>query len=214
MCIHLLQLVSSLDRPLCSRGLALLAGTSVSICAEQILQAGIRLQACAALLYIGGGALGYILTRPFYPEGISRTFAIELAMKSSAFGYLLASQHFEDFAVRVPSAVSIVWMALVGSTMAVISRCLPPKSTTTMTGSATAGAAETADVSENSGPVGEASSAAERHQQQQRSPDTTDSSTTTTDCERAAQGLTINSCKRIIDHDCSSSSTTVSSYAH
>ena len=47
-------------------------------------------------------------------------------MKSSAFGFLLAKLHFADFAVRVPSAVSIVWMTLIGSTMAVACRFFPP----------------------------------------------------------------------------------------
>lgn len=51
--------------------------------------------------------------------------AIETSMKSSAFGFLLASLHFSDFMVRVPSAVSVVWMALAGSTMAVIWRGIP-----------------------------------------------------------------------------------------
>ena len=40
-------------------------------------------------------------------------------MKSSAFGFLLASLHFGAFNVRVPSAVSVVWMAIVGSVLAV-----------------------------------------------------------------------------------------------
>ena len=39
--------------------------------------------------------------------------------KSSAFGFLLASLHFGAFNVRVPSAVSVVWMAIVGSVLAV-----------------------------------------------------------------------------------------------
>ena len=46
-------------------------------------------------------------------------------MKSSAFGFLLAKLHFGDFLVRVPSAVSVVWMALVGSSLAVAFRYLP-----------------------------------------------------------------------------------------
>ena len=36
-----------------------------------------------------------------------------------------AKLHFDSFPVRVPSAVSVVWMALTGSTLAVIWRFLP-----------------------------------------------------------------------------------------
>ena len=47
-------------------------------------------------------------------------------MKSSAFGFLLASLHFPEFLVRVPSAVfSVVWMAVMGSMMAVVWRFIP-----------------------------------------------------------------------------------------
>lgn len=104
-----------------------LVGTSVAGCAAPILGAGLKLQAAAALLHGLGGAAGYLLTKPFYSEDVCRTFAIEFAMKSSAFGYLLASLHFADFAVRVPAAVSIVWMTLIGSSLAVASRFFPPK---------------------------------------------------------------------------------------
>ena len=48
-------------------------------------------------------------------------------MKSSAFGFLLAKLHFGAFAARVPSAVSVVWMALTGSSMAVAWRFMPVK---------------------------------------------------------------------------------------
>jgi len=90
------------------------------------LNAGFKLQAAAALLHALGGVAGYFVTKPFYAEDVCRTFAIEFAMKSSAFGYLLASLHFSDFAVRVPAAVSIVWMTLIGSSLAVASRFFPP----------------------------------------------------------------------------------------
>ena len=103
----------------------LLVGTSVAGCSTAILNAGFKLQAAAALLHGLGGVAGYFLTKPFYSEKISRTFAIEFAMKSSAFGFLLACLHFPEFAVRVPSAVSIVWMTLIGSSMAVASRFFP-----------------------------------------------------------------------------------------
>lgn len=105
----------------------LLVGVSVAGCAGPILSAGFQLQASAALLHALGGVAGYFITKPFYGEDVCRTFAIEFAMKSSAFGYLLATLHFADFAVRVPSAVSIVWMTLIGSTLAVASRFFPPE---------------------------------------------------------------------------------------
>lgn len=54
-----------------------------------------------------------------------RTMAIETAMKSSAFGFLLAKLHFAPFLARVPPAVSVVWMAVTGSTLAVIWRYIP-----------------------------------------------------------------------------------------
>ena len=57
-----------------------------------------------------------------FTEVQSRTMAIETAMKSSAFGFLLAKLHFTQYATRVPSAVSVVWMALVGAILAVVWR--------------------------------------------------------------------------------------------
>ena len=51
--------------------------------------------------------------------------AIETSMKSSAFGFLLAKLHFGEYAARVPSAVSVVWMALTGSILAVVWRYIP-----------------------------------------------------------------------------------------
>ena len=62
-----------------------------------------------------------------YNEQTARTFAIETSMKSSAFGFLLACLHFESFLVRVPAAVSVVWMALTGSILAVAFRAMPVK---------------------------------------------------------------------------------------
>jgi len=104
----------------------ILVGGSVAQCAEGILNAGMKLQVGAFLLHLFGGALGYWGMKIFkYSETTCRTCAIETAMKSSAFGFLLASLHFPEFLVRVPSAVSVVWMAIMGSMMAVIWRFIP-----------------------------------------------------------------------------------------
>ena len=77
-------------------------------------------------LHLVGGLIGYTLPRlTGFGEVASRTMAIETSMKSSAFGFLLAKLHFGDYAARVPSAVSVVWMALTGSVLAVIWRYIP-----------------------------------------------------------------------------------------
>ncbi len=78
------------------------------------------------LLHLVGGLVGYALPRcTGFGEVASRTMAIETSMKSSAFGFLLAKLHFGEYAARVPSAVSVVWMALTGSILAVIWRYIP-----------------------------------------------------------------------------------------
>mmetsp|Transcript_65775 Transcript_65775/g.214066 ORF Transcript_65775/g.214066 Transcript_65775/m.214066 type:complete len:438 (+) Transcript_65775:72-1385(+) len=98
----------------------LLVGASVASCAQPILTAGLPLQLACLTLHLLGGILGYFATRAGgNDERTCRTVAIETAMKSSAFGYLLASLHFGAFDVRVPAAVSVVWMAITGSIMAV-----------------------------------------------------------------------------------------------
>lgn len=104
----------------------LLVGSSVAQCAQPILSAGLALQVPILLLHLLGGVLGYAMVAAAgYGEIVRRTAAIETSMKSSAFGFLLASLHFGSYMVRVPSAVSVVWMALVGSTMAVVWRYIP-----------------------------------------------------------------------------------------
>lgn len=107
----------------------LLVGASVAQCVEPIINAGLELQVAVALLHLLGGAIGFQLVKRLgFDETTARTTAIETAMKSSAFGFLLASQHFSEYIVRVPSAVSVVWMAVMGSSMAVFWRFSGPPS--------------------------------------------------------------------------------------
>eukprot|EP00550_Attheya_septentrionalis_P006320 CAMPEP_0198280114 /NCGR_PEP_ID=MMETSP1449-20131203/265_1 /TAXON_ID=420275 /ORGANISM="Attheya septentrionalis, Strain CCMP2084" /LENGTH=408 /DNA_ID=CAMNT_0043975389 /DNA_START=124 /DNA_END=1350 /DNA_ORIENTATION=+ len=104
----------------------LLVASAVAQVAEPILNAGLSLQLPCLLLHLIGGLVGYILPRMSgFGEVASRTMAIETSMKSSAFGFLLAKLHFGDYAARVPAAVSVVWMALTGSILAVIWRFIP-----------------------------------------------------------------------------------------
>lgn len=104
----------------------LLVGSSVAQSAPAILSAGMRLQLPIMLLHLIGGLAGYWIPKKMsFTETQCRTMAIETAMKSSAFGFLLAKLHFSQYATRIPAAVSLVWMALVGATLAVIWRFIP-----------------------------------------------------------------------------------------
>lgn len=115
----------------------MLVASAVAQVSEPILNAGLSLQLPLLLLHIVGGLVGYWLPKATgFDEVTSRTMAIETSMKSSAFGFLLAKLHFGEYAARVPSAVSVVWMALTGSMLAVVWRYIP------------------IDASEGDGPVG------------------------------------------------------------
>eukprot|EP00466_Bigelowiella_natans_P012995 jgi/Bigna1/37506/e_gw1.20.155.1 len=106
----------------------LLVGSAVAQVAPDILTAGGTLQWAAMLLHLLGGILGYWGMKLLGQDEVTaRTSGIETSMKSSAFGFLLAKLHFGDYAARVPPAVSVVWMALIGATMAVVWRGMPIK---------------------------------------------------------------------------------------
>ncbi|KAF7838630.1 sodium/pyruvate cotransporter BASS2, chloroplastic [Senna tora] len=78
-----------------------------------------------ALLHGAAFALGYWISKLSFGESTSRTISIECGMQSSALGFLLAQKHFANPLVAVPSAVSVVFMALGGSALAVIWRNRP-----------------------------------------------------------------------------------------
>ena len=104
----------------------LLVASAVAQVSGPIMSAGLKLQFPILLLHLIGGLAGYAMPRlTGFDETTSRTMAIETSMKSSAFGFLLAKLHFGNYAARVPSAVSVVWMALTGSMLAVVWRYIP-----------------------------------------------------------------------------------------
>jgi bile acid:Na+ symporter, BASS family len=108
----------------------LLVASAVAQVSEPILSSGMSLHTPIIAFHLLGGLVGYFLPRlTGFGEISARTMAIETAMKSSAFGFLLAKLHFGDFAARVPSAVSVVWMALTGSLLAVVWRQIPVPTT-------------------------------------------------------------------------------------
>ena len=104
----------------------LLVASAVAQCAPAISSAGVNLQLPIMLMHLISGLAGYWIPRAMkFSETQCRTMAIETAMKSSAFGFLLAKLHFRQYGARVPSAVSVVWMALVGASLAVVWRGVP-----------------------------------------------------------------------------------------
>lgn len=79
-----------------------------------------------AILHAAAFALGYWVSKlSSFGESTSRTISIECGMQSSALGFLLAQRHFTNPLVAVPSAVSVVFMALGGSGLAVYWRNMP-----------------------------------------------------------------------------------------
>lgn len=97
----------------------LIVGASVADCAHAIATAGFPLHAAIIALHAVGGLVGYAGAFALgWDTKTCRTFAIETTMKSGGFGVLLASLHFGAFDARVPSAVSLVWMSIMGSVLA------------------------------------------------------------------------------------------------
>jgi len=103
----------------------LLCASPIGQVAEVLKTQGAQLIIPVALLHAAAFALGYFLSKLCtFGESTSRTVAIECGMQSSALGFLLAQKHFTNPLVAVPSAVSVVCMALGGSALAVYWRNL------------------------------------------------------------------------------------------
>eukprot|EP01023_Acetabularia_acetabulum_P019459 TRINITY_DN1991_c0_g2_i1.p1 TRINITY_DN1991_c0_g2~~TRINITY_DN1991_c0_g2_i1.p1 ORF type:complete len:388 (-),score=70.32 TRINITY_DN1991_c0_g2_i1:926-2089(-) len=80
------------------------------------------------IMHVVAFALGYFLCKiPVFKlsEKAARTVSIETGMQSAALGFVLAQKHFTDPLVAVPSAVSVVFMAVGGSALAVYWRGKP-----------------------------------------------------------------------------------------
>ncbi|KAJ1284531.1 hypothetical protein BS78_03G211100 [Paspalum vaginatum] len=98
----------------------LLCASPIGQVAEVLKTQGAQLIIPVTLLHIAAFALGYFLSKLCtFGESTSRTVSIECGMQSSALGFLLAQKHFTNPLVAVPSAVSVVCMALGGSALAV-----------------------------------------------------------------------------------------------
>ncbi|XP_020105955.1 probable sodium/metabolite cotransporter BASS2, chloroplastic isoform X3 [Ananas comosus] len=104
----------------------LLCASPIGQVSEVLKAQGAQLIVPVALLHAAAFALGYWLSRfSSFGESTSRTISIECGMQSSALGFLLAQKHFTNPLVAVPSAVSVVCMALGGSALAVFWRNRP-----------------------------------------------------------------------------------------
>ncbi|XP_042492224.1 sodium/pyruvate cotransporter BASS2, chloroplastic [Macadamia integrifolia] len=103
----------------------LLCASPIGQVSDVLKAQGTQLLFPVALLHAAAFALGYWLSRVSFGESTSRTISIECGMQSSALGFLLAQKHFTNPLVAVPSAVSVVCMALGGSALAVFWRNKP-----------------------------------------------------------------------------------------
>ncbi|XP_021276545.1 sodium/pyruvate cotransporter BASS2, chloroplastic isoform X1 [Herrania umbratica] len=103
----------------------LLCASPIGQVSEVLKAQGAQLILPVALLHAAAFALGYWVSKISFGESTSRTISIECGMQSSALGFLLAQKHFTNPLVAVPSAVSVVCMALGGSGLAVYWRNRP-----------------------------------------------------------------------------------------
>ncbi|KAL5572730.1 hypothetical protein UlMin_022327 [Ulmus minor] len=104
---------------------SLLCASPIGQVADVLKSQGAQLILPVALLHGAAFALGYWISKISFGESTSRTISIECGMQSSALGFLLAQKHFTNPLVAVPSAVSVVCMALGGSALAVFWRNQP-----------------------------------------------------------------------------------------
>ncbi|KAJ7956618.1 putative Sodium-bile acid cotransporter [Quillaja saponaria] len=103
----------------------LLCASPIGQVADVLKTQGAQLILPVALLHGAAFAIGYWISKISFGESTSRTISIECGMQSSALGFLLAQKHFANPLVAVPSAVSVVCMALGGSALAVFWRNSP-----------------------------------------------------------------------------------------
>ncbi|CAL5400346.1 unnamed protein product [Camellia sinensis] len=93
----------------------LLCASPIGQVSDVLKAQGAQLLLPVALLHGAAFAIGYLISKISFGESTSRTISIECGMQSSALGFLLAQKHFTNPLVAVPSAVSVVCMALVGA---------------------------------------------------------------------------------------------------
>lgn len=110
-------------------GVAITTLLCASPCAQvaTVLKAeGMSLLLPVAILHACAFTMGYYLSKGLkFNEKTARTVSIETGMQSAALGFALAQKHFSDVMVCVPAAVSVVFMALGGSALAVFWRSRP-----------------------------------------------------------------------------------------
>lgn len=115
----------------------MLCASPVGQVSSVLRTSGLQLCLPVGLLHAFAFALGYVACKVLkFSEKTARTVSIETGMQSAALGFLLAQQNFADPLVAVPSAVSVVFMAMGGSGLAVFWRGRPVKDVPTATAAA------------------------------------------------------------------------------
>ncbi|XP_076904084.1 sodium/pyruvate cotransporter BASS2, chloroplastic-like [Bidens hawaiensis] len=103
----------------------LLCASPIGQVADVLKTQGLQLLLPVATLHGAAFFLGYVISKLSFGESTSRTISIECGMQLSSRVFLLAQKHFTNPLVAVPSAVSVVCMALGGSALVVYWRNQP-----------------------------------------------------------------------------------------
>eukprot|EP00891_Asterochloris_glomerata_P000476 jgi/Astpho2/476/e_gw1.00011.83.1_t len=104
----------------------LLCASPCAQVADVLRAQGMNLAVPVGILHLAAFTMGYWLCKGLkFNEKTARTVSIETGMQSAALGFALAQKHFPDIMVAVPAAVSVVFMALGGSALAVFWRGQP-----------------------------------------------------------------------------------------
>nr|KYP57153.1 putative sodium-dependent transporter yocS [Cajanus cajan] len=123
----MVKFVSPLMPPIAVTTVAILSGNAIAQCSSAILVSGGKVILATFLLHASGFFFGYVFARMLGLDVSSaRTISIQVGMKNSVLGIVLATKHFGDPLTAVPGAVSIVFQSIIGSILAGIWRYSVP----------------------------------------------------------------------------------------
>ncbi len=105
--------------PVAVIAIVMIVASIVGASKDQILSAGPTLPLAVLTLHVAGFVLGYLLSMLFLKnKKVARTISIEVGMQNSGLGAVLARENFANPLTPIPSALSALTHALLGSLLA------------------------------------------------------------------------------------------------